>query len=103
VTTEAAPDYDWLVARNREQDAEIAMLQRQLGDVAERSLVDGYDQAVLDMHDVVGVTQEVTRVLGPSEGLTYLLERLREKDIPVGFSRNVPYDWLDRWKVELAP
>ncbi len=80
----------------------IKKLQRQLGDVAEQSLVDGYDQALQNMHDVVGITQEVTRVLGPSEGLTYLLNRLQEQDIQIGVP-GVPYDWLSRWKVELAP
>ena len=91
-----------LATRVRELEAEIAKLQRELGDVTEQSLMDGYDQCLANLHDVVGITQEVTRVLGPSEGLTYLLERLREKDVPVGFDRDLPYDWLNRWKVELA-
>lgn len=90
------------VAHFQAKIKELEQKNREIVDDSINTLNAGYEQCLQDMADVVGITQEVTRVLGPAEGLTYLLERLQEKDIVIGHRRGVPHDWLSRWKVELA-
>lgn len=64
-------------------------------------LMAGYNQCLTDLRNVVDGTLEITRAQGPAEGLSFLLDRLAEKDVIID-PRRVPHDWLSRWKVELT-
>jgi len=90
-------------AKEQELKARIHELEKEAGVIHIESLTSGYDQCLEDMQNVIGITLETTRVLGPAEGLTYLLRRLQEKDVIIPSPLGTPHDWLSRWKVELAP
>ena len=79
----------------------IKDLERKLDDDQEASLFEGYDQCLRNLHEVVDGTQLVTWQLGPVAGLEYLLAALRNYEVDVEPERDVPHDWLSRWKVDL--
>jgi len=89
-------------AKLRAKIKELEQKNREIIDDSIETLNAGYSQAFDDMSGVTHGVMEVTWASGPAEGLTLILQRLQEKDVPTWTPTGVPYDWLSRWKVELA-